>query len=295
MRATAYAVLLGTLLLWSGNWIVARAVRDDIAPGIATAGRLIIVLLILLPFTLNNLIVKAKTIQGRKVLLAIGFFGGGLHLAFQWLGLHYTTATSATLYLSTAPIFILLLARPLLGERISLRQWLGVAISFAGVALIATQGRPLAMRFNAGDLLAVLSMAFWGAYTVLLRLRSDDLDTPEFLTVLCGMGLLVMLPWVAFELIQGAQTRLSMNGTLAVAYSAVGSLLLAGAGWTYVVKRIGAARAGVTMHLMPGITVLLSMLFLGEYPQWFHGAGIALILAGVGLSSTRSSSASSSR
>jgi drug/metabolite transporter (DMT)-like permease len=109
------------------------------------------------------------------------------------------------------------------------------------------------------------------------------------------MGLLVMLPWVAFEFTQGAQTSLSVNGTLAVVYSAVGSLLLAGAGWTYVVKRIGAARAGVTMHLMPGITVLLSMLFLGEFPQWFHGAGIALILAGVGLSSTRSSSASSSR
>ncbi len=295
MRATAYLVLLGTLLLWSGNWIVARAVRDDIAPGIATAGRLVVVLLILLPFTFRNLVVKAKTLQGRNILLAIGFFGGGLHLAFQWLGLHYTTATSATLYLSTAPIFILLLSRPLLGERIALRQWLGVAISFAGVALIATQGRPQAMSFNAGDLLAVLSMVFWAAYTVLLRLRRDDLDTPEFLAVLCGMGLVCMLPWVAAELLWGPETKLSLNGSLAVVYSAVGSLLLAGAGWTYVVKRIGAARAGVTMHLMPGITVLLSMLFLGEYPQWFHGAGIALILAGVGLSSTRSSSASSSR
>jgi drug/metabolite transporter (DMT)-like permease len=270
-------------------------VRDDIAPGIATAGRLVIVLLILLPFVFAGLKEKLPRTKGWNILLAIGFFGGGLHLAFQWLGLHYTTATSATLYLSTAPIFILLLARPLLGERISLRQWLGVAISFTGVALIATQGRPLAMSFNVGDLLAVLSMVFWGAYTVLLRLRSDELDTPEFLTVLCGMGLLVMLPWVAFELIQGAQAKLSMNGALAVTYSAVGSLLLAGAGWTYVVKRIGASRAGVTMHLMPGITVLLSMLLLDEYPRWFHGAGIALILAGVGLSSARSSSASSSR
>ena len=84
-------------------------------------------------------------------------------------------------------------------------------------------------------------------------------------------------------------------GALAVLYSAIGSLLLAGAGWTYVVKRLGAARAGVSMHLMPGIAVLLSIVFLGEYPRWFHGAGIALILAGVVLSSTRSSSAASSR
>ena len=104
-----------------------------------------------------------------------------------------------------------------------------------------------------------------------------------------------MLPWVAFELIRGTETRLSVNGVVAVLYSAIGSLLLAGAGWTYVVKRLGAARAGATMHLMPGIAVLLSMLLLSEYPGWYHGAGIALILAGVALSTSRASSAASSR
>ena len=195
----------------------------------------------------------------------------------------------------TAPIFILLLSRPLLGERIAARQWTGVAVSFCGVALIGTQGNPSVVSFNAGDALALLSMLFWGAYTVLLRMRRDDLDTPEFMTVLCAMGLLTLLPWVAFEFMQGMQTTLSMNGAIAVLYSAVGSLLLAGAGWTYVVKRMGAARAGVTMHLMPGITALMAMLFLGESPYWYHGAGIALILAGVGLSSSRASSAASSR
>jgi drug/metabolite transporter (DMT)-like permease len=300
MRATAWLVLLATLLLWSGNWIVARAVRDDIAPGIATAARLVVVLLILLPFTLKNLLGKARTTtaHSRNVLLALGVSGGGLHLAFQWLGLHYTTATSATLYLSTAPIFILLLSRPLLGERIAARQWAGVAVSFCGVALIGTQGQLLSgsslVSFNVGDALALASMLFWGLYTVFLRMRSDALDTPEFLTVLCAMGLATLLPWVAFEIVQGMQTHLSAAGTIAVLYSAIGSLLVAGAGWTYVVKRIGAARAGATMHLMPGITVLLSMLFLGEYPRWYHGAGIALILAGVALSSSRASSAASS-
>ena len=201
MRATVYLVLAATLLLWSGNWIVARAVRDDISPGLATAGRMVVVLLILLPFTFKNLIVKAKTLtnQTRNILLALGLFGGGLHLAFQWLGLHYTTATSATLYLSTAPVFILLLSGPLLGERIAARQWLGVAVSFCGVALIGTQGKLSPVSFNAGDALALLSMLFWGTYTVLLRLRRDDLDTPEFMTALCGMGLVTLLPWVALS------------------------------------------------------------------------------------------------
>ena len=302
MRYLAWLILLATLLLWSGNWIVARAVRDDISPGLATAGRLVVVLLILLPFTFKNLAIKlrATTKYQRNILFALGVSGGGLHLAFQWLGLHYTTATSATLYLSTAPVFILLLSRPLLGEAIGARQWMGVAVSFLGIFTIASQGKIQDLSFNVGDLLAVTSMVFWGAYTVLLRLRRDDLDLAEFLTLLCAMGLVTLLPWVAFELARGFQASLSAHGVAAVLYSAVGSLLLAGAGWTYVVKRLGAARAGVTMHLMPGIAALMAMLFLDEVPRWFHGAGIALILAGVALSSSRSSaprasSASSSR
>ena len=112
--ARAWLVLAGTLLLWSGNWIVARAVRDDISPGIATAGRLVIVIALLAPFCWRGLGAQLKRFTRRdwQVLAGLGFTGGGLHLALQWLGLHYTTATSGILYLSTSPIFILLLARP---------------------------------------------------------------------------------------------------------------------------------------------------------------------------------------
>jgi drug/metabolite transporter (DMT)-like permease len=104
-----------------------------------------------------------------------------------------------------------------------------------------------------------------------------------------------MLPWLAWEASGTGRLQLGFDGALAVLYSAIGSLLLAYAGWSYVVARLGAARAGVTLHLMPAFGVLLSMLFLGEYPRWYHLAGIALILAGVATSTVRASSASSSR
>src|SRR5712664_387905 len=117
MRFTAWLVLIATLLLWSGNWIVARAVRDEISPGLATVGRLLVVLAILGPFAFSSLTRKLRMLKRRDwmVLAALGFTGGGVHLALQWLGLHYTTAASGILYLSTVPIFILLLATPLAG------------------------------------------------------------------------------------------------------------------------------------------------------------------------------------
>jgi drug/metabolite transporter (DMT)-like permease len=288
MRFTAWLVLAATLLLWSGNWIVARAVRDEVSPGVATVCRQLIVLAILLPFALGSLRRKLGGLQKRdwQILAAMGLSGGGVHLALQWLGLHYTTATSGILYLSTTPIFILLMAIPL-GERVAARQWLGVAISFAGVYLIATQGRPALLSFNLGDMLALASMVMWAGYTILLRVRRDPLDIVELLAMVCTFGLLFMTPWLAVELLFKPRLNLTTAGSLAVAYSAIGSLILAYAGWSYVVKRLGAARAGVTLHLMPAFGVALSALFLGEYPRWFHFAGIALILAGVALSSFR--------
>jgi drug/metabolite transporter (DMT)-like permease len=296
MRFAAWIVLLATLMLWSGNWIVGRAVREDIAPGIATVGRLLIVLAILLPLGIRGLREKLPLLRPSqwKILAALGFTGGGVHVALQWLGLHYTTATSGILYLSMSPIFILILALPL-GEGIGLRQWLGVAISFAGVYLIATQGSPAVPTFNIGDMMALASMMMWAGYTVLLRLRRDALSTIEFLVVVCGFGVLFMLPWLLWELAFNPRLALTAQGALAVAYSAVGSLLLAYAGWSYVVRRLGAARAGITLHLMPAMGVVLSALFLAEYPRWFHFAGIALILAGVALSSLKASSVSSTR
>ena len=294
MRFTAWLVLAATLLLWSGNWIVARAVRAEVSPAIATVGRLLVVLVILAPFAFPGLSRKRLSKRDWAILAALGLAGGGPHLALQWLGLHYTTAASGILYLSTTPIFILIMSLAL-GERIGARQWTGVAISFCGVFLIATQGNPAALSFNRGDLMALASMVMWAAYTVLLRVRRDPLEVIELLVMVCVFGLLFMLPWLAWELIGEGRMQLTYEGAAAVLYSAIGSLLLAYAGWSYVVARLGPARAGITLHLMPAFGVALSAIFLGEYPHWFHFAGIALILAGVALSSFKAASASSSR
>jgi drug/metabolite transporter (DMT)-like permease len=135
-------------------------------------------------------------------------------------------------------------------------------------------------------------MVMWAAYTVFLRMRRDTLDTVEFLTMVCLTGLAFMTPWLVAEYFAGMRLSLTPAGSAAVLYSAIGSLLLAYAGWSYVVRRMGAARAGATMHLMPAIAVVLAAIFLGERPYWYHFAGILLILTGVALASMRARIAS---
>ena len=136
-------------------------------------------------------------------------------------------------------------------------------------------------------LIIVWTMVMWSAYTILLRVRRDPLDTPELLTMICAFGLVFMIPWVTWELLFNRKLQLNQAGVLAIVYAAIGALLLAHAGWNYVVRRLGAVPAGVSMHLMPAFGVILSALFLAEYPSWYHFAGIALILGGVALSSLK--------
>jgi len=292
MRAAAYFALVVSLLLWSGNWIVGSAVREDISPALATLGRVFIVMLVVLPFAFQDFMQRLRRLSPSdwRVLLLTGFLGGGVHLAMQWEGLRHTTATSATLFLSTSPVFILLLAPWLLGERVSTGQWLGIGVSFLGIAAIVSEGDPAALAslsFNRGDLFALGSMFMWALYTIMLKRRRDALDMPQFLLVLTVVGALSLSPWVAWELAHEPHASLSRNGILAILYSGIGSFLLAYLGWSYAVTRLGAARAGPWMHGVTAFGVLLAALFLGEYPRWYHVAGIALILAGIAVSTFR--------
>ena len=289
MRFTAYGALLATIILWAVNWIVGRAVRDELTPAVATLGRIAIAIACVAPFAVRGLRERLASMTRRqwKLIGLAGLFGGGVHLALQWLALRYTTATSATLFTSCAPIFILILASVFLDERIHGLQWLGIGTSFAGIALIVCNGdlRALAsLDLNVGDLFAVTSMLMFAAYTIVLKVRSDPLGVLQFLLVVSCIGVLTLLPWAAWELANMPRAPLTARGVLAFAYSGIGSFLLAFLGWNYAVPRIGAARTGAWMHLMPAFAVALAVVFLGEYPQWFHFAGITLILSGVALS-----------
>src|SRR5256885_15426911 len=106
MRPATWLVLIATLLLWSGNWIVARAMRDEISPGLATVGRLVVVLAILAPFAWRELAQKLGDLQRRDwlVLTGLGFSGGGPPLALPWVRPPHTPAASGLPFLSTTPL-----------------------------------------------------------------------------------------------------------------------------------------------------------------------------------------------
>lgn len=290
-RPSPYLLLTLTPFFWSCNWIIGRALYEDIPPMGMTFFRWFFAVLILAPFALPRLrrdwpIVRANF----KTLLMLGSIGVGMHNALAYLGLNYTTATNGVILNSCIPVMIIAMAWLFFRERLRPLQLAGVAVSLCGVLAILSQGSLEALtgfRLNGGDLLVILSMAMWSLYTILLRRRPPGIDMLSFLFVLAVIGDLVVLPFWVGEMAFGLHIAWTAGTVAALLSVALFSSVLAYIFWNRGVEQVGAQVAGLFLHLMPVFGVVLAWLFLDERLHLYHVAGIALILTGIALTTRR--------
>jgi drug/metabolite transporter (DMT)-like permease len=280
-----YLLLTLTPLFWACNWIVGRGLAADIPPMAMTFLRWFFALLILAPFAWPHLRRDWPIVRRHwRTLTFLGAIGVGTHNALAYLGLNYTTATNGVILNSFIPVMIVALSRVFLRERLTPLQLFGVGVSLAGVLTILSGGSLAALaafRLNQGDLLVILSMAMWSVYTICLRWRPPGLHLLTFLFVLACVGDLAVLPLFLGELAWGRHMQLTATNVGALVSVALFSSVLAYIFWNRGVELVGANVAGLFVHLMPVFGVVLAWLFLDERLAPFHLAGIALILAGI--------------
>jgi drug/metabolite transporter (DMT)-like permease len=280
-----YLLLTLTPLFWACNWIVGRGLAADIPPMAMTFLRWFFALLILAPFAWPHLRRDWPIVRRHwRTLVFLGAIGVGTHNALAYLGLNYTTATNGVILNSFIPVMIVALSRVFLRERLTPLQLAGVGVSLAGVLTILSGGSLAALaafRLNQGDLLVILSMAMWSVYTICLRWRPPGLHLLTFLFVLACVGDLAVLPLFLGELAWGRHMQLTATNLGALVSVALFSSVLAYIFWNRGVELVGANVAGLFVHLMPVFGVVLAWLFLDERLAPFHLAGIALILAGI--------------
>lgn len=288
------AALALTTLLWSSNFIIGRAVRDDVSPTAMNFLRWAIALAILVPFTLRDLAAHRQTLARHwKLVALLGLAGIAAFQTLCYVALTRTTALNTILLLSLAPLAIVALSWVTRGERITRAQALGLATSLAGAGVLILHGELATLtdlRFNAGDLWMLLAVALWAVYSVLLRQRPAELPTLVLHTSSVAAGTLWMLPAFGWQMIEdGAAGALpaSPSTWAAIGFVAVFSSALAHALWVRGVARIGPNRAGVFIHLMPLFGAALAIVFLGEQLAAYHAIGGALVLGGIFVTSRR--------
>lgn len=279
--------LSAAALFWSGNFIVGRALRDEISPVSLNFWRWMIALAILLPFTLGSLWVHRQVILREwKLIAAIGLTGIAAFHTCVYLALATTTAINALLWLAMTPLLIVLGSWLVFQDRITLQQLLGIGVSLVGAIVLIAQGSMsllMALRFNTGDLWMLLAVVLWAIYSLLLKRRPVELPQTALLSASTVAAILLMSPVYLWGLPSEQQLLPSTQVVWGLLYVSLFASVLAFLLWNNGVSRIGPSRAGTFIYLMPVFGAGLSVAFLGEGVQLFQLAGGVLVFSGIAL------------
>ncbi|KGF78577.1 hypothetical protein IA69_29415 [Massilia sp. JS1662] len=275
-------------LLWAGNFVAGRAVRDAVPPMTLAFARHLLAFLVLLPFAWPGLRADAGTLWRHRGVIARTALAGmaGFNL-LVYAALHTTTATNVLLLNAAIPVLIVLFGAMLGRGAPTRQQAAGMLLSCAGVLLIIGHGDPARiaqLRFARGDLLAFAAMGGFGLYSLWLRDLPAGVNRIGVLAAQLGVAAAGLLPFAAWEWGHGLQAHAGPAALGAVLYVALGASLLAPLLYMAGVARVGAARAGLFLHLIPVFGALLAALLLGEALHMYHALGIAVIAAGLAVS-----------
>jgi len=274
--ATATAILI-TIVAWASAFPAIRAGLVDFGPLELGAARFAIAAV---PAALFLLIARPALPRWS---VAWRFFVGGLFFVALYttllnLGEQTVSSGPASFIINVNPIITAALAMMFLGERFGRGAWLGTAVSFAGIGLIAL-GEGDDLRIDAGALL-ILGSAFCNSITTVVQkplfARHKALTVSAWNMVI---GALLLVPFLPRAIAQSQVA--STEGLVAAIYLGVVPSLIAYASWNIVLSRLPASRASNFMYCVPPVATLMGFAWLGEAPSALSLVGGAMALGGV--------------
>jgi len=279
-----YVLLSLTSLFWSINIVLGRFIAGTVPPIALTEIRWTGAALILLALAGPRLARDWPTIRAHLgTMLLLSFTGIAVYNSLAYTGLQFTEAIDGLLMQSSAPLMIALWSLILFRDRLTLAQLLGILMSLLGVIVIVTRGDVTALfglALNRGDVWLLVAVVSYALYAALLRL-TPPIHFLSFLAFIIAAGAVMLVPVTAVEYLAGRRIIFTPAAFAVLGYVIVFPSVIAYLCFNRGVELIGANRAGPFFHLIPVFGSAIAIVFLGERPQLFHGAGYALIVAGI--------------
>jgi drug/metabolite transporter (DMT)-like permease len=283
----AYLELIFAAIAWGISFIATKVAVAEIPPPVVVWLRFTIGLVILLVVMLFRGLLRLPTFKDGCYFALLGFIGISL---LQWLqsnGLVTSQASTTSWIVSTAPIFIALLAWIFLREKLGLMANAGIILATLGVVLVVSKGNLSSMFTGTistpGDLLVLISAPTWAVFSVLSRsaLKKFPALFVLFYVMLFGW----MFSSIHFIFIQGWTfiPQIGSSGWLAIGFLGIGSTALAYIFWFDGLQAISASQAGVFLYIEPLVSLVAAALILGEIITLSALLGGGLIIFGVWL------------
>ena len=281
LSAGAIALMLMLCLTWGFNQIAVKLVLPDIPPMLQATFRSMGALPVLFIIgTLRGVNFFENDGTWKPGLIAGLMFGIEFVLIFQ--GLRLTSASRAVVFLYTAPFFVALGSYQVLGERLGGTQWLGLAISFAGVALaIGVPQANVDAGVLLGDLLIVAGGALWAATTLLVKataLLRAPAEKGLGYQVAMSIPILALAAWASSERLTHVPGPLALSLLAYQAFWVVGLTFLL---WFALVKTYSASKLSAFTFITPLFGVVASYFILHDTLTITFGAAALLVIAGL--------------
>ncbi len=286
-----YLLLSLAVLSWAGNWVVGRAMRNEMGPVAMGFWRWALALLLILPIAWSELHSKWQVVRRNMWWLTVsGAIGAVVFNTMIYVGLQYTATTNSILFNSMVPVYIVVISWFAFGEKISALQGTGILLSLIGVLAIVSRGDVSllsGLQLNRGDAWIMAAMLLWAVYTILLRQRPKELSAIAVLCAMLMFSVPLLLPFYIWELLQRGSFDVTGSTVVALAFYATVPSVLAYLMWNHGVAKVGPNRAGLTVHLLPIFAAILSVIFLGERLFAYHYVGTVFVFGGMWLTTRR--------
>jgi probable blue pigment (indigoidine) exporter len=278
--------LLITSLLWGVNWPILKFLLSELPPLSAR----VIMGIIGASVMFAVAFVRGETLRPpagelpRLVTAALLNFTAWM--GFTTLSLIWLNASETVIISYTLPIWTALLARPLLGERLSLERWLGMLLGLSGVAvLVFVQPENQIWTKLPGVALALIASVLFGVGAILSKRRPLRMPPVTAVAWQLGLGTAPLILGMLFE--RPSLAAVDARGWFAFATSGVFVLGLGYITWFAALKRLPASFVTIGSLLVPVVGVLTSAATLGEPLGWRECGALALALAGIVIATRR--------
>jgi len=267
-----------TLLLWSSAFVAIRYLGDDFSPGALSLGRLLVGAACLGVVALSRGVPRPSR-RDLLSIVVIGVLWFGVYNVALNEGERRVDAGTAAMLIQVSPVLIALLAALFLSERFTVFLGIGLALAFGGVALIGLSTSPGSNHDVLGVLLCVLSAVVYSVSVILQKPLMARVQAVHVTWLACTVGALACLPF-AGDLVR--ETADAPASSIAwVVYLGVFPTAIAFTTYAFALTHMSASSLGVTTYLVPPLTIVMGLVFLGEAPPTMAYAGGALALVGV--------------
>ncbi|WP_171016899.1 DMT family transporter [Pseudalkalibacillus caeni] len=287
--SSPYLLLVLAALFWGGNFSVGKALVSVMPPVTMSTIRWSVSFLLFLPLAYRDVSNNKETLRRNwKAVLGLAVTGIAMFNALAYLSMEYTTSINASLMNAMAPVVIVVLSVIYLKDRFNAVQLSGILLSIAGVIWIITRGdisRIIHFSFNPGDLIMVVAVSAWGAYSVMMKKFGGRLPGRGTFLLTMLVGIICLLPFTVYELITlESPLVLEPLNYLQLAYISVFPSVLAFLCWNKGLLAVGPSKASVYLNLIVVFVALFGIIFLDERLYSFQIIGGILVVAGVYLS-----------